>query len=145
MASPVRRWVPDMPLPVGQVDGVEVLLAGVTVEDLVHVRLVGAPGVQRERLTREFEQLLDRGRALSRAEWAALPEQPGTRLMRVDVGVADDAGTRYHFVSGRAGGSGTEWEALRSFGPMPPAGVRELTLTLQTPEQAGVTVVAPLG
>jgi hypothetical protein len=127
------------------VDGVEVLLVEVAVDDRVHVHLAGAQGSERDRLTREFEQLLERGRPLSRAEWTALPEQPGTRLMRVDVTVADAAGTSYRFVTGRAGGSGPEWEAVRSFGPLPPAGVRELTLTLQAPGQPGVTVLVSLG
>lgn len=140
MAAPARRWVPAVPVPVGQVDGVDVLLVGVTVDDLVHVHLAAAAGTERDRLTREFEQLLDRGRALSRPEWAALPEQPGTRLMQVEVTCADAWHTRYGFVSGRAGGSGTEWEAVRSYGPLPPPGVRELVLTVQAPEQAAVTV-----
>lgn len=144
MAAPARRWVPDPPVPVGRVDGVEVLLVAVAVDDLVHVQLAGAAGVERDRLTREFAQLVDRGRPLSRAEWVALPPQPATRLMQVDVSCADAPGTRYRVVSGRAGGSGSEWEAVRSFGPLPPPDVRELVLTLHAPGQAAVTVSVPL-
>jgi hypothetical protein len=87
-----------------------------------------------------------------RRRWAATagqaqeepPDQPARRLMQVAIIINDALGTAYAYRVGQFGGTGTEWEATRSFRPRPPAEVGELLLTLQAPGQPEVAVpVAP--
>ena len=130
---------------VGLIGGVEAQLVGVTVDNFVHVLLTTAPGVERDRLDAEHADAFGRWAATARETREDAPEQPGTRLMQVRVTVTDDVGGDYDFATGQAGGSGSEWQAMQSFRPRPPVGVRELRLTLRSPEEPdGLSMVVPV-
>jgi hypothetical protein len=55
------------------------------------------------------------------------PEQPGADI-GADLTLADDAGTRYRMLSGRAGGSGEEWRGALRFEPRVPEQASRLTI-----------------
>jgi hypothetical protein len=140
---PRRHWAPERPVRLGHVDGVDVDLVGVTVDNFVHVQLAAAPTAERDRLTRGHHDAVERWAATAGQTHDEPPDNPAGRLMRITVRVDDALGTVYGFRVGHSGGTGTEWEATQSFRPRPPAEVRELHLTLQAPGQreVGVPVV----
>ena len=141
---PRRRWAPEQPLRIGHVDGVDVDLVGVTVDNFVHVQLTAAPTEARDRLTRGYTDAFERWSATAGQTQEASPEQPARRLMQISVTVSDDRGTVYGFRVGRSGGTGTEWEATQSFRPRPPVELGELRLTLQAPGQPEVLLPVTL-
>ncbi len=60
------------------------------------------------------------------------PAQPGERLTRLPLTLADDAGTRYRPTHRGAGGTATEWRAQWKFEPGPPPAATRMTITLGT-------------
>jgi hypothetical protein len=141
---PRRRWAPEQPVRIGHVDGVDVDLVGVTVDNFVHVQLTAAPTDERDRLTRSYTDAFERWAATARETQEDPPDPPARRLMRISITVRDNLGTVYGFRVGQSGGTGTEWEATQSFRPRPPAEVGELRLTLQAPGQPEVSVPVAL-
>lgn len=139
-----RRWKPEQPVRIGHVDGVDVDLTGVTVDNFVHVYLVGAPTEERDRLTRTYNEAFERWGATTKEARPELPEDPAIRLMQISIAVSDDVGTVYSVHSGKCGGSGTEWEAIQRFRPRPPAGVHQLHLELTVPGGAAISLAVPL-
>jgi hypothetical protein len=138
------RWAPEHPVRIGHVEGVEVDLVGVTVDNFVHVHLAAAPTDERDRLTRSYTDAFEQWAATARETQEDPPDQPARRLLRITVTVSDNRGTIYGFRVGQSGGTGTEWEATQSFRPRPPAEVRELRLTLRAPDQPEVSVPVAL-
>jgi hypothetical protein len=141
---PRRRWAPEQPVRIGHVDGVEADFVGVTVDNFVHVHLTAAHTAERDRLTGGYNDAFERWAATAGQAQEEPPDQPARRLMQVAIIINDALGTAYAYRVGQFGGTGTEWEATRSFRPRPPAEAGELLLTLQAPGQPEVAVpVAP--
>lgn len=141
---PRRRWTPQEPLLVGQVDLVDVELVAVMVDNFVHVRLGAAPTAERARLTRLYDDAWQRWAATVSETMAAPPDKPAELLGQVSVKVADDLGTPYGPFVAEVGMDGAEWMLRRSFGPRPPVDAHELRLTLQAPGQSEVLVPVAL-
>lgn len=141
---PRRRWTPQQPLRVGQVDSVHVELAAVTVDNFVHVRLAAAPTPERARLTRLYDDAWERWAATVHETKAPPPDEPAMLLGQVSVKVADNLGTLYRPSSAEVGMDGAEWMLRRSFGPRPLVDVHELRLTLRAPGQSEVSVPVEL-
>ncbi|HEU4676810.1 MAG TPA: hypothetical protein VFS29_12520 [Motilibacteraceae bacterium] len=141
---PRQRWMPRQPLRVGQVDGVDVELVGVSVDNYVHVRLGAADTAERDRLTRVYTDAWERWAATARETTAGPPDKPAELLGQVSVRVADELGTLYGPFMAEVGMDGAEWMLRRSFGPRPPVDVHELRLTLQAPGQSEVSVSVAL-
>lgn len=142
---PRRRLGPQQALPLGSIDGIDVALTGVTVDNYVHVRIAGLPGERRDTLTRQYEQSLDDWtRQQSTGQDVDPPAQPGERLMRVRVSRTDDLGTPYAWAGGRAGGSGTDWVSSHALLPVPPPAARQLHVVLHVPAQPDVQLDLPL-
>lgn len=104
---PRRRWKPEQPVRIGHVDGVDVDLTGVTVDNFVHVHLVAAPTDERDRLTRTYNEAYEHWGATTKEARQEPPEDPASRLRQISITVSDDVGTVYVLHSGEFGGSGT--------------------------------------
>ena len=112
-----RRWVPEQPIALGSVAGLDAELVGVVVDNFVHVQL------------RVVGSVPDHP-----------AEDPALRLSRVQVSIDDGLGTSYEFSAGQFGGTGTERAGQQSFRPRPPTDVDQLVLTLRTPDGTPVRV-----
>ncbi|MFT4286596.1 hypothetical protein [Nocardioides sp.] len=139
-----RRWKPEEPIRIGWVDGVEAEIVGVTVDDFVNVELAAVPGGERDRLSWEYNDAFEHWVAAGKDKRDDIPEQPASRLMQVGIQVRDDSGTSYSYQSGQFGGTGTEWNAIQSFGPWPSAEVHGLNIELQAPDGMPVVISVPL-
>jgi hypothetical protein len=113
----------------GEVEGIEVLLVSVELwRTHVFVRLAGLQNDLMDRLLREHKALMERwGRDPNPTE---PPEQPGAILGRIDLTLADDAGTQFFPSSTSAGGSDTEWRADWRFEPGVPPTATRLTVAI---------------
>lgn len=132
---PCRQLGPAGPLLIGHVDGLDVQLTAVVVDTHVHVDLDIPESARRAEMFRAYQASFERW-AASLPNDVEPPAQPGDRLMTVAITVTDDIGTPYTFHSGRSGGSGTEWQARRSFVPVPPIGATSLKVSLRTSDDA---------
>lgn len=129
---------------IGTVDGVEAELAGVTVDNFVHLHLTAAQDDNRDQLTREYDDAFEQWATTATEDRGDVPEEPAHRLMRVRTLVSDNRGNAYHPHGGEYGGSGTQWDAIQSFVPRPPDDVRELQISLQTPMGSSISLSVPL-
>jgi hypothetical protein len=139
---PRRRLGPDTPVRVGRIDDLEVDLNAVIVDTGIHVDLSIRDSPRRDALLLEFQADFDSWAAL-RDRDAEPPRNPGERLLTVTISITDDVGTTYTSHQARAGGTGTEWQARRSFLPAPPSRARQLAVALHTP--GGNEVIAQFG
>jgi hypothetical protein len=136
MAAARDGWS-DLDADLGEIDGIAVILDAVGFADgaiVVHLRA--------RRSMRRDE--LDAGFQAAFANWEQVasaarergerppdpPPQPGALLNAIALRLHDDAGTSYRWLGSQAAGTGTEWDAIRRFGPQPPAEATRLTLTL---------------
>ncbi len=141
---PRHRWEPEQSLRIGHVDGVDVELVGVTVDNFVHVHLVAVRSDERDRLTRGYNEAMEWWAATPREARGELPEDPAGRLARITIRITDDLGTVYGLDGGGFGGTGTEWDARQSYRPRPPADAHELYLELAAPGMAAISLTVPL-
>lgn len=138
---PRRRWTPERPVRIGTVDGIEVALVSVTVDNFVHVHLTAADA-RTDQLSQDYGDALEEWtRTVNRGTF---PEDAAQRLTRVVTAVADRLGTVYRIHGDQYGGTGTEWDAVQSFFPPPPAEVDELELSLRTPTDPPILISARL-
>jgi len=122
----------DVPRPLGVFDdGMEVWLAGVTVDNYVTVTLEGRGAAAPAALQGYRDQ---------RARWEAdaqarsdtePPAWPAERLLAVTLTLRDDVGSDYQINTGQTGGTGREWLHEWSYRPTPPPAATTLHLTAQ--------------
>jgi hypothetical protein len=112
-----------------EVDGMTLMLLSVELwTTSVFLHLAVLRSAQTDELDATHQRAMD--------AWAAGPHtddpppQPGERLTRLPLMLADDAGTPYHPTHRHAGGTATEWRSGWKFEPGPPATTMRLTVTL---------------
>lgn len=142
---PRYRLGPDEPFDVGELDGLQVQVTAVVVDDEVAVHLSFADDARRR--AREAEFLLRRDEELTRAVASGTepPPDPAQSLAAVTLALTDDLGTDYRRAAGAFGGSGTEFQGSWSFRPGPPPDARRLRVIAHTAgtESAELTVDLP--
>jgi len=121
--------------PIATVAGVAVVLRGVDVlPDGLEIRWHGVPGDATARMDQDWETAM--GAWTQRLDEAGTdaagppPAMPGNLLARVQAHLVDDVGTAYTARTGRAAGTGTDWESAWRFTPAPPAEASTLRLEL---------------
>jgi len=136
---PRRRLLAE-PVVVADLDGVDVHLVGVEVDNVVTVRLEGRGPAARERLA-SYGRL--------RGAWdvepvGAPPPWPAALLRSIDVVVTDDLGTPYRPHTAECGGEGREWLHVAHLRPYPPVAARTLRLSFRCSGGRTTTVELPL-
>jgi hypothetical protein len=112
-----------------EVDGMTLMLLSVelwTTSVFLHLAVLRTPETDEQDAA--YQRAIDAWAAGARDD--APPAQPGERLTRLPLTIADDAGTRYHTTHRGAGGSATEWRSQWKFEPGPPPTTTRLTITL---------------
>jgi hypothetical protein len=118
------------------VDGLTVLLVSVELwTSCVVLRLAGLRSAFTDELEAEYRAAMGHwvtlaDEAQASGERVPAPHAPGERLARLDLRLADDAGTRYEAAHRQAGGSGSEWRAEWHFGPGVPARATRLAVAV---------------
>ena len=126
---PRYRLALDEPLRVGEMDGLQVQVTAVVVDDEVAVHLQFADDDRRRALEAEFLLLRDEALTRAVASGAEPPPDPAQSLAVVTLKLTDDLGTEYRRSAGAFGGSGTEFQGSWSFRPGPPVQARRLRVT----------------
>ncbi|MGZ4748336.1 MAG: hypothetical protein ACXVYY_14750 [Oryzihumus sp.] len=143
-----KRLLAVRPGVIGEVAGIGVLLAGVTLAHDVSVTVEAAPGAAREQALEEFHaayrrwehSVADQGASEDRPP----PAWPGERLFG-HIRVSDDVDTEYRFNRGECGGHGTEWRCIHTFLPLPPPQATHLEVELTEHGDVVGRVTVPLG
>jgi hypothetical protein len=113
-------------------DGIEVWLAGVSVDNYVTVTLEGR-GVGAAAALETYRDQFARWEATEQSHpGAPSPEWPAERLMRVIPTLSDDVDTEYHIDAGE--NRGPEWLHVWQYRPTPPAEATTLHLAVQVGE-----------
>jgi hypothetical protein len=113
-------------------DGIEVWLAGVSVDNYVTVTLEGR-GVGAAAALETYRDQFARWEATEQTHpGAPSPEWPAERLMRVIPTLSDDVDTEYHIDAGE--NRGPEWLHVWQYRPTPPAEATTLHLAVQVGE-----------
>jgi hypothetical protein len=113
------------------VDGMTLVLLSVelwTTSVFLHLAVLRTPKTDEQDAT--YQRAMDAWAAGPRE--GSPPAQPGERLTRLPLTIADDAGSEYHPTHRAAGGTATEWRAEWKFEPGPPPAATRLTITLET-------------
>ena len=122
----------DAARPLGGLDdGIEVWLAGVTVDTFVAVTLQGRGAGGESALQRYKDQRAGWDAAVQARPDAASPAWPAERLLVVNLTLSDNLGTEYQINSGQTGGMGREWLNVWHYLPMPPPEATTLHLAGQ--------------
>jgi hypothetical protein len=112
---------------VGEREGVELILASVEAwPDEIVIRMCGRPSPLTQRLEDDFHTALEAWHREAREGEA--PEDPGARILGLDLFVTDDVGTSYKLFSAARGGTGTMFRADWIFAPGPPETARRLNV-----------------
>ena len=142
---PRYRLGPKEPFDVGELDGLQVQVTAVVVDDEVAVHLSFADDVRRRAREAQFPHRRDQEltRALASGDYP--PPDPAQRLTAVTLALTDDLGTDYRRTFGAFGGSGTEFQGSWSFRPAPPPDAQRLSLITRTAggESAELTLDLP--
>jgi hypothetical protein len=132
--------VPRVPLldaarPLGDLgDGVEVWLAGVSVDNYVTVTIEGRGAGAEAEIQTYRDQFARWEATVQTRPGAPSPEWPGERLLGVIPTLSDDVGTEYHIDAGQTGGPDREWLHVWQYRPTPPAEATTLHLAVQIGE-----------
>lgn len=121
----------------GEIEGIAIVLRAVDVSaDGVVVHLGARRNARTDELDCAFETAVEAWELVAVAARhrgqrpPTAPAQPGAMLGDVPLCLHDDAGTDYRWLGGQAAGTGTEWDALRRFGPAPPPQATRLSVSI---------------
>lgn len=128
-----------LPRDLGDVNGVTVALQEVQIECNAGIvmRLGVRPSTRTRALDAIYHDEVARWMRLARVAKARgheppePPTPPGLILEALSLRVTDDAGTQYRQMWARAAGTGTEWEAVRMYAPLPPSTAGQLTIVVE--------------
>lgn len=132
----------------GVIDGVVIVLCRVEIDAEVAVCIAARPNARTA--TR------DAAHRAAFESWAAEaltfnsrcerppnpPAQPGEILTAIALSITDDVGTSYRSRSRQAAGTGTEWDAIWRFGPVPPPAATRLWVAID--DLSGKRCAVPL-
>jgi hypothetical protein len=135
---------PEQPIPLGAVDGLEVQVTAVVVDDEVTVHLSFANDDRRKVLEAEFLSLREGASVHLIAGGSPVPDELVQNLSSVTLLLSDDAGTDYRRTAGAFGGSGSEFEGFWSFDPAPPPDAQHVHVLAQAPGHERVTFTLDL-
>jgi hypothetical protein len=127
-------------LGLGEISGVVVRLQLVELRDTgLFIRLSGDRSELTDRLDAEYRAAMDEySQAARDARTRGTtppkpPDQPGEALEDFIVSIEDDLGTTYRLIASATAGTGTEWQADRTYVPPVPAEASELQLRTESP------------